>query len=305
MKTIRKSSLLLLLLLSLAVSCQAATISWWRFEDGEDDDPSAAGLRNPNEISGEPDMVSSNALITTDAPSLFASFIPLYGTPNTGSVRSYTNGNSTDGIFGTAAYSSTLDVNSITVEFWLRTTEGEAGFVARTTNATLAGETGNLTNGFRIVEPQNLRVNYWVSNMDGSSPTQYTLTSGIAVNNGAWHYVAFRYNHTTGLAELILNGGVVASYDGPDNRRMWWGPTGSQPEVIIGHRMDGMPNNTVGTLDEIRFSNVALANSELLIVPESSSHWAGLATLLFVSAFVVSRRLRKRTPAALRPGQAC
>jgi hypothetical protein len=267
----------------------AATISWWRFENGADSDPSPAGLINANEVPGEPAMVSSNAIIVTDAPSLFAPYIPLNGIPNTGSVRSFTNGNSNDGIFGTAAYSPTLDTYSLTVEFWIRTTENEAGFVARTTNPAESGESGNLSNGFRIVEPQNLRVEYWVSQINGNNPTLVTLTSGIAINDGNWHYVAFRYNHTNGVGDLILDGNVVATNDGPNNRRLWYGPNGSQPAVHIGYRLDGAPNNTIGTLDEIRFSDLYLPNEQLLVVPEPSTIAAGLLLLAWI-AFDARRR---------------
>jgi hypothetical protein len=280
---------LLLLLISgwMAVgvsTSQSATISWWRFEAGSDTDPSPGGLVNANEVSGQPAMISSNAIITTDAPSLFAPFIPQTGDTNTGSVRAFVNGSAEDGIFGSAAYSSTLDVNSITVEFWVRTTENEAGFVARTTNPQQAGETGSIDNGFRIVEPQNLRVEYYRLNGAGTGGTLVTLTSGIAVNDNVWHYIAFRYDQATGLGELLLDGVVVASNDGPDNRRLWWGPSGSQPTVIAGYRLDGNPNNTFGTLDEIRFSDVALPNTELLLVPEASTVWTfGILGLLFAA----------------------
>lgn len=271
----------------------AATISWWRFEDGEDTNPSVSGMTNPNEVAGQPSMVSSNAVIVTDAPSLFAPYIPQFGIPNTGSVRSYINGAGTDGIFGSAAYSSVLDVNTITVEFWVRTTEFEAGFVARTTNAAQSGETGSIDNGFRIVEPENLRVDYWVSNNSGSNTTQVTLTSGIAINDGQWHYIAFRYNATNGLGELILDGAVVASNDGTNNRRMYWGDEDAEPGVHVGYRLDGNPNNTTGTLDEIRFSDTFLNNNQLLVVPEPSTVAAGLL-LVALAAWDARRRLLRR-----------
>lgn len=215
-------------------------------------------------------MISSNAVIVTDAPSLFSPFIPLTGESNTGSVRSYVNGSGDDGIFGTASYSSTLDTNSITVEFWMRTTENDAGFVARTTSSSEAGEGGTLSSGFRIVDPNNVRVNFWTSTLAGGSTTSVTLTSGVSVNDGNWHYIAFRFNSATGDADLWLDGGVVATYDGPSNRRLWYGSGSPSPQVIIGYRMDGNPANTTGTLDEIRFSNVYLPDEELLIVPEPS-----------------------------------
>lgn len=287
-------SVLLLAWFGGMTSASAATTSWWRFENGADSDPSAGGLINANEIAGQPAMISSNALIVTDAPSLFAPFIPQFGIPNTGSVRSLVNGAGTDGIFGSAAYSSTLNTNSITVEFWVRTTEFEAGFVARTTNPAESGETGSLSNGFRIVEPQNLRVEYWVSENNGTNPTLVTLTSGIAINDGQWHYVAFRYNNSNGLGELILDGNVVASNDGTDDRRLWWGPNNAQPGVHVGYRLDGNPNNTTGTLDEIRFSDNFLPNNQLLVVPEPSTIAAGLLLLALAAHDARRRWIRSR-----------
>ena len=291
--------LLLALLLAGAISpAHAATTSWWRFEAGSDTDPSAAGLINPNEIGGEPSMVSANATLGTSAPDLFADFVPVTGDPNTGSIRSFVNGAGQDGIFGSAAYSSTLNSNSITVEFWARTTESEAGMVARTLDPEQSGETGNIDNGFRIVEPQNVRVDYWVSQNNGNNPTLVTLTSGVAINDGVWHYIAFRYNNSTGVGELIIDGAVAASINGTDNRRLWYGAGNPTPGVHIGYRMDGNPLNNTGTLDEIRFSDVSIPDTELLIVPEATSFWpmALLSACFALGLFIQRLRSRKNIP---------
>jgi len=269
------------LLLAGVFSTQAATVSWWRFEAGEDDDPSATGFENPNEIAGEPAMISSNAVLGTSAPDLFDTVVPQVGVSNTGSVRSAINGAGSDGIFGSAAYSSTLDRNSITVEFWMRTTENEAGFVARTTDFDSSGETGSLPDGFRIVEPQNVRVEYWTANNGGQQQTLRTLTSNVAVNDGEWHYIAWTYDAATGVGNLYIDevSAPVATRNDQNNRNIWWGNGNPTPEVTIGYRMDGNPDNNTGTLDEIRFSSVALPPEDLLIVPEASQLF-GLITLV-------------------------
>lgn len=275
-------------------SSTAATVSWWRFEAGEDDDPSALGFENPNEIATEPAMISADATLGTSAPDLFDTVVPQVGVPNTGSIRSATNGDGADGIFGSAAYSSTLDLDSITVEFWMRTTENEAGFVARTTDFNDAGETGSLDNGFRIVDPENVRVEYWTANNGGQQQTLRTLTSNVAVNDGEWHYIAWTYDAATGVGNLYIDtaSAPVVSIDNQDNRNIWWGGNSAQPEVYIGYRMDGNPGNNTGTLDEIRFTDGALPPDELLLVPEPSQWMAGLLLSLVGLAGWVRRRVK-------------
>lgn len=276
---------LVLLLGGALVPTHAETISWWRFEAGEDDDPSALGFENANEISGEPAMISDNATLGTSTPDLFDEFIPGTGDTNTGSVRSVTQAGS-DGIFGEAAYSSTLDVSTITVEFWIRTTESQAGFVARTTDPD-TGESGSITDGFRIVEPQNVRVDFWTADTVGNgdyktsgngSPSQTTINSGVAINDGDWHYIAFRYDETTGTASLVIDYQEFTT-DLDDGDVLYWGGTsvtdrtgGGEPVVTIGNRLDGNANNQTGTIDEIRFTDQFEEDDELLNpIPEAST----------------------------------
>lgn len=268
--------LLLLILISLASHLSANTISWWRFEE---DTASGNAFSNPNEVASEPAMTASAATLGSTGQDLFGPLIPGTGDSNTASIRSLNQGGSA-GIFGSAAYSSALDVDSITVEFWARTDEGDAGFVARTTNANNAGEQNTLQDGFRIIDPQSLTVEFWTSNPDGSGASPTTLNSGVAMNDGLWRYIAFRYDATTRLAELLLDGVVIDSTTvaGTGDRRLWWGSGSPTPEVYIGHRMDGNSGNQFGTLDEIRFSDTFVEDSALLI-PEPSTILAATGLL--------------------------
>ena len=135
--------LAILTIAGFSVSVSAAvTASWWRFEI--DNDPTETGLSVPNEILSEPAMISTNAQIGTMAPDLFNTFIPGTDIPNAGSVLAVNTGGDNAGIFGTAAYSPALDISDITVEFWIRTTESTAGFVARTSIFENAAESANL-----------------------------------------------------------------------------------------------------------------------------------------------------------------
>ncbi|MDX2108654.1 MAG: LamG-like jellyroll fold domain-containing protein [Verrucomicrobiota bacterium] len=287
----------LLTLLLLGITClDGAVVSWWRFES--DTDPSVSALSNPNEITTEPAMVSTNAVLGNQVPDLFNNYVPGANVPNTASVRSYINGGGNDGIFGTAGYSSTLNVNSITVEFWVRTTENEAGFVSRTTNAANSGETvGDLPDGFKIVDPQNVRVEFRTSRIDGSNVQYSTITSNIAVNDGAWHYIAYRYDTTTKTGKLTVDSTTSSlTLGGGQQRRLWWGDTSAQPTVNVGYRLDGNPNNQTGTLDELRFSDTSVPDNGLLItpVPEPATITLGVL-LLGWSAVDYRRRARKRS----------
>ncbi|MGB0372502.1 MAG: hypothetical protein ACPGN3_14305 [Opitutales bacterium] len=289
-------SIIVILLGSLA---HAETVSWWRFEAGEDTDPDANGFSNPNEVAGESALVSEGAVIGTQTPDLFDTIVPGPEVSNTGSVRSSVNGSGGDGIFGTADYSSSLNVDSITVEFWVRTTESDAGFVARTTDANAAGEQGSITDGFRIVDPNSVKVDFWTSeyfeffNTDVyfGTQTETTIDSGISINDGDWHYIAFSYDSATGRARLIVDFNVT-EIDLSDNRAMYWGGSFAgdvEPDVTVGYRLDGNPNNQTGTLDEIRFTDQFEEEQDLLSpIPEPGTFIAGL----LLCGFALIRPLR-------------
>ncbi|MGB0372503.1 MAG: hypothetical protein ACPGN3_14310 [Opitutales bacterium] len=295
------ATVILWILMGFAGSLCAETVSWWRFET--DDDASAQGLSNPNEIGGEPALISNNAVLGTQAPDLFAEEVPGPQVPNTASVRSATQGG-VAGIFGSAAYSSTLDVESITVEFWVRTTESDAGFIARTTDPSVAGEQGSITDGFRIVDPNSVRVDFWTAETRRNGtyrtggrasrrPAQTTLDSGVSINDGDWHYIAFRYDAATGTARLTV-GFNETEVDLNDGRVMYWGgsrPGDESPTVTMGYRLDGNSGNNTGTLDEVRFTDQFEDNNDLLSpIPEPGTIL--MASLVAIFAFYGEWRRR-------------
>ncbi|MEM7672886.1 MAG: hypothetical protein AAF212_06055 [Verrucomicrobiota bacterium] len=285
------------------------TISWWRFE--EDLDTSATGFENPNEVGDQPALISNNATLGTLSPDLFDSIVPGPQVPNTASVRAVNQGGSA-GIFGSAAYSPTLDVASMTVEFWVRTTESDAGFVARTSDPNLAGEAGTISNGFRIVDPNSVRVDFWTaelnnrnryrrfSNNPARNPVQTTIDSGISINDGDWHYIAFRYDQDSGIGQLIVDNDVT-EVDLDDGRLIFWGgqrPGRVQSEVTMGYLLDGNSGNNNGTLDEVRFTDQFEADEDLLSpIPEPGTLLMGSLLGLFAFLGEWFRRLRNSASA--------
>jgi len=279
----------------LSTSLPAEVISWWRFEPSPAS-PASNGSTNPNDIASEPAIISTNASIGTNAPDLFDTIVPGANVPNTGSILAINQGGSA-GIQGKAAYSSTLDVESITVEFWARTNESTAGFVARTTSSNTA-ESGNISDGFRITDPDNVRVDFWTAeNPSGKNSQSTTLTSGISINDGEWHYIVFRYDATSQVAELNVDDATASQTVSGNNQQLFWGSGNSQPEVTIGDLMDGNTGNNNGTLDEIRFSSLAISDDDLLLtpapVPEPGTLIAG-GFLAFFAVIDVYRRFRAK-----------
>ena len=293
--------LLILAFLWLGSFAYGTTVSWWRFEEDVDGDNTNGYFENPNEVAGEPAVISNNGVLGTSAPDLFAPVVPGPGVVNTGSVRAQTTGGSS-GIFGTAAYSSTLDVESITVEFWVRTTESDAGFVARTTSPN-AGEQGTIGDGLRIVDPNDVRVDFWTSEVrnngryrgGGRGPQQTTISSGVSINDGDWHYIAFRYDAATGEGRLVVDYSET-TVDLTDGRVIYWGGNRAgdlSPEVTMGYRLDGNSGNNIGTLDEVRFTDQSEEDQDLLSpIPEPGTIF--MASLLGV--FAIFGEIRRRFP---------
>lgn len=278
--------------LSIQSAYAAVTTSWWRFEVDTDSSPTALSV--DNEILGEPALTSSNARIGVMAADLFDTIIPGTDTPNAGSVFAVNTGGDNAGIFGTAAYSENLDVASITVEFWVRTTESTAGFVARTSVFENAAESANPTDGFSIVDPNNVRVNFFTSSEDGTDPAPTSLSSNIAINDGNWHYVAFRYDKVSRVAELMVDSqSIVTEAAGIDERPLWWGGPGSAPPVVVGYQMDGNRDNNTGTFDELRIVDDTLEDGDLLIIPEPAT--VAFHASLGILCLIGFRRFR-RTP---------
>lgn len=127
-----------------------------------------------------------------------------------------------------------------------------------------------------------MRVNFFTGT--SSSGTQRTINSGVSVNDGEWHYIAFTYDSASGLAQLYVDDQVFSNTGSQAGDVMYWGGASATPTVTIGYQMDGNPGNDIGTLDEIRFSDVALAEEDLLrstpIIPEPRTVAMGVLALL-------------------------
>ncbi len=295
----------LLLVLGGVSLVQADVISYWRFEQNNSTSPT---FINPNEIGTEPDMV-----MQPNVPGSFANGgqqytnVPVNPIPDTGATNDFAVGivgatSGGAGIYGIAAYSPTLDVENMTVEFFFRTAEGEAEFVARTANPSSATPGAPIDDGFRAgLSPNSgergqVQVLYHTS-ADGINSTQIELITPTTFNDSQWHHFAFTYNDATGVGQLYIDGVLQDSNDGPDGEDIFW-RVADTPEVYIGYRMDGgtASSSGGGLLDEIRWSNVVLDPGGFLNAPEPETYLAG--GLLLLAAGMYEYRRRRRTQPA-------
>jgi hypothetical protein len=270
----RPSRLLAALVLAFAAMAAApagaAPIAYWRMET--DLDPSANGLRIANGIAGGSDLVSATAFV--DLAANPNGTVPATGSTNLGSLGSTQQGGAA-GINASAAWYAALDTASITLEFWARTGEAVATIFSRTSGA----------NGIVIQNPNALSITYYVSNGAGGA-TAVTL-SGLDNMDANWSHYAFTYDAATGVGLFYVDGAVVGSNDGPDNRGLVWGAPSA---VQLGVLMD-YASAFNGTLDEVRVDDVALAPTQFLnvLAPEPST-----ALLLGLGLAALRRPARRR-----------
>jgi MYXO-CTERM domain-containing protein len=248
----------------------AATIGYWRME--ADLDPSANGLEVANAVAGT-NLFSTEAFIDNVAnPN---GTVPYTGNPNSGSVGGTFQGG-TNGINATAAWYTALDTPSVTIEYWARTVENTATLFSRTTGG---------ADGIIITDPNALNITYHVSDGAGGS-TAVTLT-GLDNMDATWRHYAFTYDHLQGLGEFFVDGVLVGSDDGPDDRALVWG---FQTGLTVGLLMDYAAAFN-GTLDEVRIDDGALPIAQFLSTPEPSSATLGMIGLAAL-AFLGRRRQR-------------
>ncbi len=288
----------LTLLIGLSSLLDAGVVSYFRFE--QDNDPNPSRIVSPDEMGG-PDFISDSARLDDSANpgSLPNTVVPQTGAPNTSSLDGLID------IDGSIAYNSALDLPSLTVELWARTEESTAVVISRSTTSNV---NNSISDGFRIYDPSDIKVQYYVTN--GITNTLVTIDTNEAFDNVGsrgdgntnWRHLAFSYEATTGVGTVYLDGVTVGSNDGTDNRDLYWGAGSPQPIVQVGVMMDGYNfskgNTDDGFIDEIRFSNVALEEDDLLInpVPEPSTILGGIGLSLF-AAIQIWRRRRKDKPA--------
>jgi len=220
-------------------------VGYWRMEQ---DDDAGSGFSVPNEVAGGSPLVGSAGSVEALNGNGFADPIPQTGAANTSGLNGSPN------INGTVAPYAELDTESITVEMYVRSNEGDARLI----NSGFSSG----SDGYRIHQPNTLQVQYHVDDGSGGA-TLVTIDSGINLD-GDWDHVAWTYDAATGIGRVYLNGAQVAMNDGPDGRALVH-DTGAN--VQIGDGFDGggpFSGNDDALIDEVRISAGALPAGRLL-----------------------------------------
>lgn len=239
MKHLQQSLLLGTAVIVLAATtARASVIGYWRMEA---DDDATTGYSIANEIAGGNALTGGNGSV--DSGSVPADPIPQTQAANLGSL------NGSPDLNGTISRYAALDADSISVEFWARTNEGIAEFVARQDGDT----------GLRILEPNSVWVEY-----STETRGQVSLSTGHDFG-GDWDHFAFTYDRHSGLGRAFVNGTQVASNSGSETpgEALTWPAV----DMLVGNGMDGgspFSGNDEGLLDELKISNIALTPRKFL-----------------------------------------
>lgn len=277
----------------------AVVLSYYRFEVDLNADPLL--LESPNEISGEPAITAVSARIddTASSGSLPNLFIPLNGLPNTASLDGIgPDASGNPDIDARAAYTSTLNVDEFTAELFVRTEESNGVLISRSSTENVLS---SIADGFRIYDPQALKVDFYTSDGLGGG-TLHTITTSVGLDDisptagfAAWRHLAFSFEQSTGTATLYLDGIILSTLETGAGSTAYWGadPELSQPELQLGVALDGFNFSKTetdnGYIDEVRISSTALTPSELLNVPEPSAY----ALIVGFIALTITQRRRR------------
>ncbi len=249
------------------------TVGYWRMETDTNASDTAASV--PNEVAGGNPLNSGSAALS---PLVYGPEVLQTGQPNTASLAGLNN------IAATVADYDLLNSHSITVEFFARSNEGDGAFVSR----------GGTDAGFSIADPDALDVSYWVE--DGLGGSEQVVFNDLWDFTDDWDHVAWSYDALSGVGSVYVNGDLVARFDGPDNRALFWSPTA---DLSIGAGLDGgagISGTGEGFFDELRISSVALPPERFLnTIPEPSTFV--LAALGALGLILLGRRLRARQAA--------
>ncbi|MEM1223521.1 MAG: LamG-like jellyroll fold domain-containing protein [Verrucomicrobiota bacterium] len=272
-------------------------LSYYRFEIDLDPDP--LGLETPNEVFGLPALVAASARIDDSANpgSLPNIFVPGTGAPNTASLDGLSTSGNPDAN-ASADYSSILDVDELTAEMFVRTEEQVGVLIARSTSTNVLS---GISDGFRIYDPNDLKVQFYTEDPFGNVQlNQISTSAGLddlsqprGDGNAQWRHVAFTYDQTLGIGQLYLDGEVIGSATAGAGSSLYWGleSLANQRTLDVGFGLDGFNFSKTasdnGYIDEVRISSQPLTEAEFLL-PESRHY--GLILALVALGWVISRR---------------
>ena len=232
----------------------ADTTGYWR---GEVDLDTGSGLEVPNEVAGN-NLITSSAGIDTDVAHLPVTRISRTGQANTGTIDGNVN------INGTIAEYVALNSDSITVEIYNRTAEGDGTLISRT-NGTDAG--------FKISD-FGLNGGYDLTYYVGAG-TQVQMTN-VFDPNSSWNYLVWTYDATEGVGRVYVDGSLKATQaTATPGQALNWTGAG---DLKVGTDMDGgsLSSTSVnGLVDELRISNTALQSYQLLAAPALAVDFGG------------------------------
>jgi hypothetical protein len=151
----------------------------------------------------------------------------------------------TNSQYAHAGYSFPLSANSLTVEFWIKSTD--TGSYAHPI----------ASGGMQFYFQRNPDGGFYVQIGDGSNWTTAGVGSNIA--DGNWHYVAVTYDYGTTTMAIYIDGSQVMKNSAVSRAVQ-------DPSALY---VGGRPSNTflTGYMDEVRIYNFARSASEI------SSYW--------------------------------
>lgn len=284
--------------MTVGVSLQAATLGYWRFESGDVTGDSSGNGRTLTLTGSTGSAPTSYALPSSGAGSAFSNPIPQTGAANGYAIQ----GTGTNKLM--QKYYTTTDtaaaLSAMTVESYVNLSDNSTTsmkvIASQGANASdgswafgIAGYGSGQTAGNLLFQYRSLSGTWGSTGID-------TINSGINLTVGHDYYVAAVANFTgvtttssitfyvqdltlgTALQTYVKTGlGYGSLYD-------------STSTIALG--ADGVGNSGwTGTLDEMRISDSALSQSQLLIVPEPAS--VGMALMGLGMVWGAARRKRQ------------
>lgn len=286
-RTMVKIGILILTFGFGAVTVEASTIAYWRFEEGaflSDSGPNSL----PDLTQGGSSDATVYALPGTGPGAYFSNPIPQTGQTNTSASN-----------FGTAktAYlqspsNSLFNVDAFTVEAYVNhtmaTTANEHQYVIGQWNTT-GDQRGWALGISRSTNPVGgLQHNLFLLLSDDGASAE-TVSMGYALETDHDYFLAVSFDSTAGINFYVkdLESGAVTTVNvaNPLSGSLFH----STAPLDIGTAVARTTHEWTGLIDELRFSDVALSSDQCLIVPEP-----GTISIIAMGALLYVRRLRRR-----------